>query len=103
MSDKLLREVEVKLVDLGESADQVAANLATAGIRGIRQQQACCPVANYMKWLGCEHPTVNVDEHRDEIYARTDHGFVDVPEAVAEFVYNFDAGMYDELAEGGAS
>lgn len=98
------------LAGLGESADQVAATLRTAKIKGVRRSPTSCPVARYVKAKAYEHtPTthviVNVGAHVYVDPASPDdnqpHLEVAIPEPVTAFIGDFDDGLpaYADLVD----
>lgn len=84
------------LEELPDTADNLAAWLAEQGIRGVRENQDCCPIANYLTGLGFNH--VTVDDSYVQAYSDVTGWDGEEPESsVTEFVTRFDKGEWPEL------
>lgn len=81
------------LAALPEDPVAIAARLGAQGCRGIRENNECCPIANYLTGLGFVGAWVDPEQIAvdDEDYP------VDTPPAVGEFVNRFDKGDWPEL------
>lgn len=101
MSGDLKERIERMLAGLGDSGFRVAEALEARGVTGFREDCNSCPVANLLK---SEVPAL-VDAAQedfgvnDEYVRLPDGGRVDLPDAVAEFVHDFDNGRYLELVD----
>lgn len=103
--------LESLLAGLGSTADEVAATLRAAGIKGFRTHCHDCPGARYIASKARElipatdqvTVTLTADEtviaitrpgtdHYQEVKTST-------PAALEDFLDGFDAGEYDDLAE----
>lgn len=86
---------------LGNTKQTVADRLLEAGHFGEAGSAVGCPVARYLT-AALPLDFIYVDDS-DAIYVGTT--WVDVPEAVAEFIVAFDRGAYPDLiaADGGAT
>ncbi len=85
------------LAALPDTADGIAAHLRAKGIRGVRENPDCCPIANYLSGTGGLYGP-DVDPSR--IDAFTDEGDAEqvcTPAHIAEFVRRFDDGEWPEL------
>lgn len=99
------------LAGLGSTADEIAATLRAAGIKGSRTDCHDCPGARYIASKAHERVpatdqvtvTLTADkavigitrpgtDHYQEVKAST-------PEALEDFLDGFDGGDYDDLAE----
>lgn len=85
-------EIEDSLVKLGQSADDVAATLASLGLKGRTCQSLICPVAVY---LHREFPNSYVEVGGS--HCVVDWTECELTRAVSDFVLHFDAGDYAEL------
>lgn len=101
MSGDLKERIEQMLAGLGDSGFRVAEALEARGVTGFREDCTSCPVANLIK---SEVPLL-VEASQDDFGVTDEYvrlpggGRVDLPEAVAEFVSDFDAGRYIELID----
>jgi hypothetical protein len=88
-----------KLAALGGSPAEVAAVLAAAEIVGERNDDHCCPVANYIKknaklprhsYISVQASVVNLLEHMagDPLCS------VPIPKGVQKFIEAWDGGKY---------
>jgi hypothetical protein len=84
------------LAELPDTADGIADRMRALDIKGRRQDDFCCPIANWLIGKGFEDPMVGEEwcEALDDDPTQTD-----TPPAVAEFVRRFDAGVYLDLVE----
>jgi hypothetical protein len=81
------------LSQLGRTADEVAAGLRAAGVRGRPRESACCPLAVFLRGrfpgrelsVGTTH--VLLDSHAYEV----------MPEGCRDFVLALDHGRYPDL------
>jgi hypothetical protein len=105
------------LADLGDTADEVAATLRGAEIKGRRSNAVQCPIARYLARRVAEHlpstqATVNVHSDAAEItpirpatHADTDADaedpivLVELPNPVLAFLQNFDEAAYPDLID----
>ena len=104
-------DVERALVDLGESVDAVAATLTTQGFKGEVDDCQRCPVAVYLLAVVEELADVQVG---DDFCALTGYRLIDghpqamelramVPDAVYDFIHDFDGHAYPELVREAAA
>lgn len=86
------------LAELPDTADGIADRMRALGIKGKRQDDYCCPIANFLMGKGFEEACVG--ESWIEV-CDDDSGSeeADTPPAVSEFVSRFDAGVYLDLVE----
>jgi hypothetical protein len=103
---------------LGDTEEQIVERLTAGGFRGVRNDDGCCPIANYLTTVieECTSVLVGLDEgydtETDELAYRISHvelvaddgegrGRLDVvaPYHVADFVNSFDLNRYPELVE----
>ena len=84
------------LHDLGTNQDEVFQSLKDAGFIGERSSLDWCPVALYLQFKVNLDIRVNLDMGA---VVRSDgkEGQVTLPNAVLQFLTDFDAGMYPEL------
>jgi hypothetical protein len=91
---------------LGDNPATIAANLAAQGIRGERCNEGTCPIATYLMRSDLGLHSVSVSGNVAVLFLG-DHGqvwcYVDVPDAVEEFIERFDFGAYDELLVAGGA
>lgn len=89
----LLNHLEI----LGNTAEQVAESLRTDGIKGACRSRKGCPLANYLKSLGHENPSVmgNPDSAFAGLGLEPYH--CTLPPACFDFLYRFDRGEFPEL------
>jgi hypothetical protein len=87
------------LRSLGETAEDIAGNLLAGGWLGLRENSGACPVALY---LTTTLPNVNstvVGFERATVYVVGGWVIkVELTDAVAEFVREFDTGTFPELS-----
>lgn len=94
---------------LGGHHTTVARTLAGAGIRGERCNEGACPIATYLMRSDLGLHSVCVMGIVAALYLgepdQTWVGqcYVDIPDAVVEFINRFDQGAYDELLAGGSA
>jgi hypothetical protein len=83
------------LAALPGTADAIAAHLAAKGIRGVRNSDKCCPIANYLTGAGFSCVSVG----GTSAFARDDRQdyWEWTTDAVAGLVERFDAGEWPEL------
>ncbi len=101
---QLKKQTGALLADLGDSADEVAESLWTAGVNGVRQNNRSCAVALYMHALMGSDPrirSVAVGHCALQISVAAPPEFrpagrllVQLPKPVRQFVAAFDAGQY---------
>lgn len=93
----LEEQVEEALVALGESSNTVAQTLAANECRGHRKQGDACPVYAYLNKL---YPgqIYSVDSGEVALRVGDEYAYVDPPCGVADFIGQFDAGSFNELA-----
>lgn len=93
---------------LGDGSEDVAGRLEQLGIKGFRDDDCSCPVANYLRKTFPDIETVWVlrDNVFIEAYQTDEFGFglpvkfdTSNPDPVSAFVGDFDAGIYPELIE----
>lgn len=92
--------IAVTLGTLGGTADQVADNLRTLGLKGVQKDECNCPVARLLLRLPEVVQVAVIDDHvlvwtrfHDEVY-------IALPEPVAAFQALFDTdGPYLDLVE----
>lgn len=90
------KDISNKLLALGNTPDEVAANLNKFGVKGIRKKSCYCPIANYVSGLIGKEIAVNCYV----ILSLTDWESVTINnDVVSVFVRNFDRGKYPELEE----
>jgi len=75
------------LTALGSSADEVAANLLKAGIKGVKKNCIFCPITNYLRGEGIP---------MDIGYLISDYPQL---QPIRSFIMGFDNGKYSELDE----
>lgn len=85
---------------LGDTPTTIAERLAAAGIRGERCNEGACPIATYLLHSDLGLHSVGVSGCIASL--RFGDGgaytcYVDVPDAVEEFIHRFDNGAFDEL------
>lgn len=99
------------LTGLGNTADEVAATLRTAGVKGNRADAHDCPVARFIAaqarelvatagqvtvTLTAEQAVIGITVAGSGDYREVTAG---TPSAVEDFLDSFDGGAYDDLAE----
>lgn len=91
--------VEEKLQELGETADQVAASLFDQGVTGIRGSLQQCPLSNWVQQTVPHCCFVMTWNHRMQgVYEPDGSQFSAVlPDACVAFVSQFDSGQYRRL------
>jgi len=94
------------LEDLGATPADVAAALAVRGIKGIVNNEYCCPVANYLQTAvgGAEVQVWDVEctlTRRVQVdeYVESEDVVIDTPKPIAVFLSAFDAEEYPDLIE----
>lgn len=97
------RELYVRLSALGQTADEVARNLADLGYKGTPNEAEACPVASFLEARYPNACSVRVANRAIVGYA-TDSGGVSAietmtPWGVTAFIRDFDGGAYPELEE----
>ena len=78
---------------LGGTAKEVAKRLGEMGVTGMKCNNSCCPVANYLKGL---HP----GHHFRVVAIRVEvdgEGRVPTTDAIMDFVPMFDRGEFPDL------
>lgn len=88
------------LAALGDTPEQIAATLHTGGHHGRPQSEDCCPVARYLRAaLDVDHLNVigNIVVLAYEQDPPRIGDYVDVPDAVEEFIERFDNGDFPQL------
>jgi len=99
----LSKLVSAELNGMGSDADEVAATLRSAGVRGYRGNSVECAIARYLSAVLCADPMVkSVSVQVHSITVRTNPGYwlgtrVRVPSAIAHFISGFDRGRFPEL------
>lgn len=83
------------LAQLGDTPDQIAANLTKLGIKGARQRSCACPIFNYLAKAGV--PLIGVDSEMVAYPDSVSRDMLWLPEPVGQFVYRFDQGDYRAL------
>lgn len=91
--------VEEKLRELGDTADQVASRLFDQGVTGIRGSTQSCPLSNWAQQTEPHCCFVMTWCHRMQgVYEPDGSQFsATLPDACAEFVDRFDRGWYRRL------
>ena len=89
------------LAGLGSTADEIVDTLRAAGIKGLRQEAAACPIAN---WLVLEANAWDVEVDGIEVSIRAEGSNRAVhcspPHGVYMFVLCFDNRRYPDLEAG---
>jgi len=94
---------EQLLAALGDTPAKIARTLYDAGIRGERCNEGACPIATYLLRSDLGLHSVAVIGNVVCLYLGNPgqtwlgHAYVDVPDAVEEFIDRFDNGAHDEL------
>lgn len=99
--NEVRRRIEGSLAELGDTPEDVAAQLNRLGCRGQRKHGEDCPVHNFLtnrvwldvSYLHVDYEAIEFDDGHD-LFQRAD-----VPDAVAEFITRFDKGEWDFLAK----
>ena len=88
-------EVLHLLNSLGSSSSEIAASLLSANAKGFKCQGDMCPVSNYLRSKGYASPVVDLTY----VSYRVNNDFIEVltPQAVEDFVGEFDEGLFPEL------
>jgi hypothetical protein len=97
-------DIETVLNNLGNTAEEVAANLVAAKVKGDRYSTCHCPIAKYLIQQGFIAVVVGVDSlgYYNKVFGhRVD---VKIPKPVSEFIQRFDTGyiggmLYDTFPE----
>lgn len=93
-----IEKVRNLLLSLGGTAQEVAEALLSHSVKGLRDNQCACPVAIFLKKAGL----VQVCVHNSEV-TWSDRGAcrrgLALPDAVENFIINFDSGGWPELYE----
>ncbi len=92
-----MTKLERLLLDLGSTADEVAETLRIAGIRGQRSRHYNCPVAKYLRVQTGTLYAVSSEAVLQLEYQKNAEVPM-LPPAVRDFVCQFDAGAFDDLA-----
>jgi hypothetical protein len=89
------------LQGLGETAEEVAANLQVKGIRGDVMNAKTCPVSQWLKANGADRvatSTYSIYLHNPQVgNGLFNDSHVNTPKAVEEFIRMFDAGKFPAL------
>lgn len=85
-------ELANRLAMLGGTSREVAEMLFSLDVRGVRNTEKGCPVSN---WLRRQYNTTDVSVYQRNIYVRGVH--IPIPGVIAEFINDFDAGVYPQL------
>lgn len=96
------RTVTEALASMGETSEGVANKLRSAGIKGVRKSDTCCPIARALNQLPGVHTVEVIDDHANVfISGQASYVVVDLPDPVREFVWLFDEqfGPYMDLVE----
>lgn len=96
MSDDFAERLIATMVALGDTADDVARSLVTAGARGERKKCDLCPVARYL--TGAMSSPISCGLSTALPIGRN-IGMVPIPAPLAAFIVRFDEGQYPELCE----
>jgi hypothetical protein len=89
--------------ELGTTADEVAVNLNTKGIKGIPNVGCSCPISNYL--AACLHERIHATKYQllpiDPVTKNADWRSwqIQLPDAVVQFIRNFDRGLYPEMIQ----
>jgi hypothetical protein len=83
------------LVELGNSAEAIAAKLAEAGVTGRRNDAHTCPVANFLVLKGFTSPTVCTFTVTAENGGKS--MLASTPEPLIQFLAAFDGGAFESL------
>lgn len=93
-----------RMNELGGSPAEVVVALTAENIVGERNDDHCCPIANYLKkktrlpkqsYISVQHKVVNVLEHMaGDILCS-----VPIPKGVEKFIEAWDSGKYKKLAD----
>jgi hypothetical protein len=94
----VLTPLEQALAQLPGTADGIAEQLHAGGIKGVRADDGCCPLAVYLTGLGFDTPSVDVGTisawiDGDEPQYESEW----TPSHVEDFIRRFDAGAWPEL------
>jgi hypothetical protein len=91
-------DIETVLQNLGQTVEEVAANLVAAKVKGGRCSSCGCPLAKYLIQQGFFSVDVGVESlGYDKVFGhRVD---VKIPKPVSEFIQRFDAGDNDTFSE----
>lgn len=89
-------KIQILLNSLPDNADDIASYFKLQGIAGAKSRDTKCPLANYLRANGIAASVGSctiapLDTH----YLL--HTWVSLPTACADFVNNFDAGLYPDL------
>lgn len=87
------------LIALGDEDQKVAAVLRGNGIKGKPTEACACPIANYLAGIFGEMSTPEVDGATVKLLGWDHSAFMQLPEAVADFVVSFDSNCYPDLIE----
>lgn len=88
------KEILKALKNLGNSAEEVAKSLKDFEIKGAIRVARNCPIANYLKTIGCQDPIV-FDKCQDGVTGE----FFATPRACFDFIQDFDSYRFPELIE----
>lgn len=98
MTTDLITRLHAELVALGDTADAIADRLRAKGIKGLQQDDYRCPIAHLIRTLGVEE--VAVCENAIQFLDNDCYGVeIATPEAIEQFIQNFDGGMYLDLVD----
>ena len=92
--------LRARLVELGRTADEVAAALEAQGVTGYKRDQYHCPLCHWLEAQGVSAPAVAPSEsglrwaYGGRFYSMQP---ADVPEAITTFTRRFDHGHYPAL------
>jgi len=97
------QEVQRQLYFLGKNYLEVAARLNELGIKGRRRTAQACPIACFLKKLGCGD--LSVGTRRASFYEEPlrcsgrPPTVIDFEDPIEEFISAFDDGIFPELVE----
>jgi hypothetical protein len=96
------QQIVSTLNQLGPTADEVADRIRALGIKGRRHSPERCPIANLLTSI----PGVMIAEVLEadvEIFVSEDEGTdvieIPVPDAVSDFIVQFDRGVHLDLVD----
>lgn len=81
----------------GLDADGVAKKLKSEGIKGVKKQCGCCPIANWLTGKGCEFVVVEVEDVSAIVNGVRCKK--DCSQGMQDFIFGFDHGVYDNLED----
>ncbi len=95
MAELTPQVMDALLASLGGTADEVAASLRARGIKGIRGEPRCCPLANL---LAAEFPGHHYAVAPYRLVVEIDgEGRAKMPRACGDFGISFDHRRYPDL------